>query len=83
MGTGASTGVNLDQEVILQTLRQEYKVKPNDTVVLLKKCQEEIKKLKEEANRYVFVPPDKQEQLKNFKSMDYNGNNLISLAEID
>tara|TARA_Y100000389_G_scaffold204989_1_gene261683 strand:- start:1478 stop:2074 length:597 start_codon:yes stop_codon:yes gene_type:complete len=77
MGSGSSRFSNTD---ILEELRRSFKQNPTETVRVVKECQKELQRL----NNTGFIPSNEEEDFySQFKEMDYNDNNLISLAEID
>ncbi len=84
MGAGASTNQ------ILTSLEARYKENPTEITSVVKLCQEKIDALaREKAIRYAkqmsyaFVPPSQTEMLESFTLLDFNGNGIVSLAEID
>lgn len=79
MGSGVSILNN--EKLVFDELENKFNENPEKTAELLKKCNKKLKKLKRNKNK--FIPPCDEEIVKKFKEMDYNGNNIISLAEID
>ena len=77
MGSGASTFSN--ESFILEEVRKSYKTDPVMTTKIVNACRKEVIRLKKER----YVPATEQDLYSHFQEMDYNGNNLISLAEID
>jgi Ca2+-binding EF-hand superfamily protein len=77
MGSGVS---NLSKENVLETVRNSYEKDSIWTVDVINECRKEVVRLSKKR----FVPSSSEEELYfQFQEMDYNGNNLISLAEID
>ena len=79
MGGGISILNN--EQLVFDELENKFKEDPTKTTEILKKCNKKLKKLRRNPSN--FVPPSEQEILNKFKEMDFNGNNIISLAEID
>jgi Ca2+-binding EF-hand superfamily protein len=79
MGSGVSILTN--ESIVFDHLEQKYKEDPIKTTQLVNKCNKKLKKLRRNPSN--FLPPSEQEIVQKFKDMDFNGNNIISLAEID
>ena len=78
MGSGTSV---LNQTLIIEEVKKKYETNPIETTNIVNECKKEILKLNRQAKH--LIPPTDSELLQKFKEMDFNGNNLISLAEID
>lgn len=85
MGAAAS----MDHKTIVSEVEKKYIENPDDTAKLLRECESRVKQLKmKEAIEYArqkaqFALPTEEELSEIWKIMDYNGNNILSLAEID
>ena len=78
MGSGSSV---LNQKQVLEEVRKKYEADPLETTKVVNACKKEIRKLNRQAKH--FIPPGDNELVEKFKLMDFNGNNIVSLAEID
>jgi Ca2+-binding EF-hand superfamily protein len=78
MGSGSSV---LNQTKVIEEVRKKYEQDPLQTTKVVNACKKEIRKLNRQAKN--FVPPSDNELVEKFKLMDFNGNNIVSLAEID
>ncbi len=78
MGSGTSI---LTQQEILTEVKKKYEIDPIETTQIVNACKKQIVTLNRDAKN--LVPPHDNELLEKFKQMDFNGNNIISLAEID
>jgi len=78
MGSGSSV---LNKEQIINEVQKKYEVNPIEVTKIVNDCKKEIIRLNRQAKN--FIPPKETEIEKKFKEMDYNGNKIISLAEID
>lgn len=78
MGSGSSV---LNQTKVLEEVKKKYEQDPLETTKVVNACKKEIRKLNRQSKH--FVPPSDSELVDKFKQMDFNGNNIISLAEID
>ena len=65
----------------VEEVRKKYEVDPLQTTKVVNACKKEIRKLNRQAKH--FIPPGDNELVEKFKLMDFNGNNIVSLAEID
>ena len=77
MGSGIST-----QQDIIQKLRTKYEDDPTGTTRLVNACKKEVTKLNR-TREASYEMPNGSEIVAQFREMDFNGNNIISLAEID
>ena len=78
MGSGSSV---FNQTKVLEEVRKKYEQDPLQTTQVVNACKKEITKLNRQKKH--FVPPSENKLLEKFKLMDFNGNNIVSLAEID
>jgi Ca2+-binding EF-hand superfamily protein len=78
MGSGNSIP---SQENVLVEVKKKYQHNPIETTKLVNLCKKEITKLNRQAKN--FIPPNESEIDLKFREMDFNGNSIISLAEID
>ena len=83
-------GSGLSKETVFSTLDEQYEKDPKGTEKIVQQCMEEIQKrqaatkaLQLARENQKFSRPNMREIAKTFDAMDYNGNNLVSLAEID
>jgi len=68
-------------ESVLSELNTLYQQDPVKITNLVNLCKKEIIKLNRETKN--LIPPSDDEIVQKFNEMDYNGNKIISLAEID
>jgi len=78
MGSGSSV---LNREQVINEVKKKYEVDPIETTKIVNDCKKVITKLNRQSKN--FVPPSDNELEQKFNEMDYNGNRIISLAEID
>ena len=80
MGSGVSSYSN--ENDVLEQVRQEYMKDPEATLRVVNACRKEAYRLnRDRLNKESFA--DEQDVYAHFQEMDYNGNDLVSLAEID
>lgn len=86
----AFMGSGVSKENVYKTLEEEYTKDPEKTAKVVEECAKRVreKKAKEQAlllaKRYEkYSRPSSTEVSKTFQALDYNGNGILSLAEID
>jgi len=79
---GSSVSVKLDSQSFLNLVDENFENDPSMVTKIVKECNKKVNSLNKERKKLLDIPSS-EDILKSFEAMDYNNNNMISLAEID
>ena len=76
-------GGGLTKQNAFTKIQECYLVKPQDTLQILKESLSRLKAIEYAKRKSSYTIPCKEEIQESFEILDYNGNGLVSLAEVD
>lgn len=79
---GASVSVKLESQSFLNLVDENFVKDPTMVTKIVKECNKKVNSLNKKRKKLLDIPSS-DDITKSFEAMDYNNNNMISLAEID